>query len=267
MADKLAEEENLKHLFGRYEVTTRTWEALFKWLDIQVSNFRNPSELLKKHGEVKLNGKKKKVIKAIVCTGLRFLWKYSNDVLHNTGKILKKPCWLLVRDRLRFAQHLYAIGNPNSTLTRQRNPLGSVLAFYLLKTARVFYEEQPLTCEDRLSNLSFTEPINLSSCLSRSQPQCAVKNSPEPVCLFTYVNESPKVAIRTAYFLGVTAAVLLYLLLFPYRLVDPGLEYQSWAPTYRGDHLDHIAYLIPVFVHSYCILSLLIWLVIIMMGK
>ena len=167
----------------------------------------------------------------------------------------------------------------------------------------VFYE-QPLICEDHPSNfslvepinLSLAEPINLSSCLSTSQPQCAIKNSPESVYLFTYVNESPKVAIRTIvsfsltllihslirkYFLGVTAAILLYLLLFPYRLVDPGLEYQllsctlrdiclhldflkrislgrSWAPTYRGDHLDHIVLLTPIFVHTAYTSSLLI---------
>ena len=83
------EEENLMHLFGRCEVAARTWEALFKWLDIQVSNFRDPSEFLKNESNLKLNEKKKIVIEAIVCTGLWFLWKYRNDVVHNTGKIRK----------------------------------------------------------------------------------------------------------------------------------------------------------------------------------
>ncbi|KAL4592218.1 hypothetical protein LXL04_005205 [Taraxacum kok-saghyz] len=51
------------------EVAARTWEALFKWLDIQVSNFRDPNELLKNVGELKLNGNKKRVIEAIISYG------------------------------------------------------------------------------------------------------------------------------------------------------------------------------------------------------
>ena len=60
---------------------------MFKWLDIQVSNFRDPSEFLKSVGDLKLNKKKKRVIEAIVCTSLWFLWKYRNDVVHGNGKI------------------------------------------------------------------------------------------------------------------------------------------------------------------------------------
>ncbi|KAL4567247.1 hypothetical protein LXL04_022824 [Taraxacum kok-saghyz] len=82
------EEENLMHLFRRCEVAARTWEALFKWSDIQVSNFRDPNELLKNVGELKLNGNKKRVIEAIVCTDMWFIRKYRNDVAHVSCRLL-----------------------------------------------------------------------------------------------------------------------------------------------------------------------------------
>lgn len=81
------EEESLAHIFSRCEVAKKTWEVLFRWLDIQVGNFRDPSDLLNRVGELKMNCKKRQVVEVVIFTGLWYLWKYRNDVVHGAKKI------------------------------------------------------------------------------------------------------------------------------------------------------------------------------------
>ena len=83
------EEEKIDHLFIRCDVAARTWEALFKWLDIQVANFRDPSELIFMIDTVKISTPKKQNILAVVYTAFWFLWKYRNDLVHDSEKITK----------------------------------------------------------------------------------------------------------------------------------------------------------------------------------
>lgn len=82
-------EEDVEHLFFLCEVAIKMWELIFKWLDVQCGNFRNHIELFHKLDSMKMPAIKKQVLQVVGCTSLWFLWKYRNDVVHDSKKIQK----------------------------------------------------------------------------------------------------------------------------------------------------------------------------------
>ncbi|KAL4568188.1 hypothetical protein LXL04_023795 [Taraxacum kok-saghyz] len=81
--------ESVEHLFISCEMAGKMWELIIKWLDIQIGNFRHRSEFFEKVDRTKMVTTKKQVIQTVGCTSLWFLWKYRNDVVHESKKIKK----------------------------------------------------------------------------------------------------------------------------------------------------------------------------------
>lgn len=99
------EDETMVCLFSRFEVAKKMWESIFRLLDIKVGNFCDPSDLLEIVEELKINNKKRKVVEGIVFTDLWVIWKFRNDVLHDSKNIRKK----MIMDSIQEQSFLWLI--------------------------------------------------------------------------------------------------------------------------------------------------------------
>lgn len=80
------EVEQLSHLFLICEVTARTWDGVFRWLDIQVVQFSSIMHLFDYVDALYFCHIKKIDIDAVVGTTLWYIWRFRNDNVFAGGK-------------------------------------------------------------------------------------------------------------------------------------------------------------------------------------
>nr|KAJ0219356.1 hypothetical protein LSAT_V11C300123990 [Lactuca sativa] len=81
------EVEQLDHLFTKCKVPAKTWDAIFKWLDIQLISFDCINGLINLIDAIRGSANKRRVIDAVVNTTLWYLWRFRNDIVFEGRKM------------------------------------------------------------------------------------------------------------------------------------------------------------------------------------
>ena len=76
--------ESTIHLFCDCGVAKQVWEAILKWLGIPHFRLLAPGDAFDWVDECALGNNRKHVINAVVCTTFWVLWRYRNDVVHES---------------------------------------------------------------------------------------------------------------------------------------------------------------------------------------
>ncbi|KAL4573594.1 hypothetical protein LXL04_020405 [Taraxacum kok-saghyz] len=79
------------HLFGSCDVAVRIWDAVARWLQIPSFAYLTPREVFARVDGSRINAKQKEVLEVVVCTVFWVIWQYRNDVVHDAGKLEKRP--------------------------------------------------------------------------------------------------------------------------------------------------------------------------------
>lgn len=75
------EVEQLDHCFVRCEVTARTYNTIFSWIDIVLSDFDSIHEIFTFFDNDMTNAKKRRVVDAIAYTTIWYIWRFRNDMV------------------------------------------------------------------------------------------------------------------------------------------------------------------------------------------
>ncbi|KAL4568544.1 hypothetical protein LXL04_024158 [Taraxacum kok-saghyz] len=81
--------EHLLHLFCQCEVATSIWDHIFRWLQIPSFGVLHPKEVFGWIEECRLRSNQRKVLEVVVCAALWIMWRYRNDVIHESRKMRK----------------------------------------------------------------------------------------------------------------------------------------------------------------------------------
>ncbi|KAL4591535.1 hypothetical protein LXL04_004504 [Taraxacum kok-saghyz] len=81
--------EQIEHVFWNCEVAVAIWDTVFKWLQVSRVTIFHPGELFTWIDHYRISANRRKVIEAVVCTTLWVIWRYRNDVVHDSGKMKK----------------------------------------------------------------------------------------------------------------------------------------------------------------------------------
>ncbi|KAL4568159.1 hypothetical protein LXL04_023765 [Taraxacum kok-saghyz] len=65
------------------------WDHIFRWLQIPSFGVLSPKEILDWVEECRLRSNQKKSLEVVVCAALWILWRYRNDVIHESRKMRK----------------------------------------------------------------------------------------------------------------------------------------------------------------------------------
>ncbi|KAL4573017.1 hypothetical protein LXL04_019810 [Taraxacum kok-saghyz] len=85
----MREVEQIEHVFWNCAVAVAIWDAVFKWLQVSRVTIFHSGELFTWIGDYRVSANRRKVIEAVVCTTLWVIWRYRNDVVHDSGKMKK----------------------------------------------------------------------------------------------------------------------------------------------------------------------------------
>ncbi|KAL4572312.1 hypothetical protein LXL04_019084 [Taraxacum kok-saghyz] len=92
------EDETLMHVCGRCEVVEVLWRRVFSWMGISPMQVGNPHSMFEWVDNYSVNGNKKKVMETIVCAVYWYVWRYRNDVVHESGQIRKSELFDFIRE-------------------------------------------------------------------------------------------------------------------------------------------------------------------------
>ncbi|KAL4589976.1 hypothetical protein LXL04_002889 [Taraxacum kok-saghyz] len=92
------EDETLMHVFGRCEVVEVLWRRVFSWMGISPMLVGNPHSMFEWVDNSSVNGNKKKVMETIVYAVYWYVWRYRNDVVHESEQIRKSELFDFIRE-------------------------------------------------------------------------------------------------------------------------------------------------------------------------
>ena len=81
--------ESVEYLFCECPVAVSLWELVFRWFHIPSVIFAGPREVFAWVDTYQQSAARKKIIEAVVYATLWFVWRYRNDVVHET-RVLRK---------------------------------------------------------------------------------------------------------------------------------------------------------------------------------
>ena len=81
--------EHLLHLFCQCQVATTIWDHIFSWLQMPSFGVLSPKDTFGWVEECRLRTNQKKVLEVVVCAALWIMWRYRNDVIHDSRKMRK----------------------------------------------------------------------------------------------------------------------------------------------------------------------------------
>lgn len=92
------EVEQLDYLFIKCDVAARTWNAIFKWLGIQLISFDCINGLFDLIDATGGSSNKRRVIDDMVSTSLWYLLRFRNDIVFEGGKMIKDSIVYSIRE-------------------------------------------------------------------------------------------------------------------------------------------------------------------------
>ncbi|KAL4574586.1 hypothetical protein LXL04_021420 [Taraxacum kok-saghyz] len=80
-------EEDLQHLFFRCSVASALWCRIFRWLEVQPYEGADPVEVLRWCDKSRMGANARLVLEVVCSSTLWVIWRYRNDVVHETGSL------------------------------------------------------------------------------------------------------------------------------------------------------------------------------------
>ncbi|KAL4584844.1 hypothetical protein LXL04_009454 [Taraxacum kok-saghyz] len=92
------QEETVNHLLGSCTVANAMWGKVFRWMQLQRISVSSMDQLFDWLEGVKVSKDKKKLIEVILCTTLWGMWRYRNDVIHESRLLRKNMLFDFIQD-------------------------------------------------------------------------------------------------------------------------------------------------------------------------
>ncbi|KAL4570644.1 hypothetical protein LXL04_026303 [Taraxacum kok-saghyz] len=136
--------EQIEHLFWNCEVVVAIWDVVFKWLQLSSITIFHPGELFTWIEECRVSANWRKVIEAVVCTILWVIWRYRNDVVHDSEKIRKDMLLDSIKELsfLWFGNHFHKF-NHLRFFTSTEEPWVRLMKFIYGRTGGFFSPIRP----------------------------------------------------------------------------------------------------------------------------
>ncbi|KAL4586994.1 hypothetical protein LXL04_011642 [Taraxacum kok-saghyz] len=77
-------EENLSLLFVRCGIAASLWGSIVRWLQVEHFVVNELVEILRWCDSARLGSSSRHVLEVVCCTTLWFIWRFRNDVVHNS---------------------------------------------------------------------------------------------------------------------------------------------------------------------------------------
>ena len=78
---------DMQHLFFRCRVVSDLWSRIFRWLEVHPFDGFDPVEVLRWCDQTMMGGNACVVLEVVCSTTLWVIWRYRNDVVHETRSL------------------------------------------------------------------------------------------------------------------------------------------------------------------------------------